>query len=330
MTDETYAAGILAVGMAVPDQVLTNFDLERLVDTSDEWITTRTGIKERRVACERTATSDLAAEAGRIALKEAGLASHQVELIILATATPDYPFPAAACTVQELLDAQNAAAFDVSAACSGFLYGMTIARGLIERGEYRNILLIGAETLTKICDFTDRSTCVLFGDGAGAVLLGRVPPGRGILSSYLKSDGRLTRILNMPAGGSRRPASRETVDNRLHYIKMMGNELFKYATRAMAEAALEAVRKAGVRTEDIDLFIPHQANIRIIDATARRLNLPKEKVFVNIDRYGNTSAASIPIALKEAREQGLVGEGSLVLLAAAGGGVTWASVLLRL
>jgi 3-oxoacyl-[acyl-carrier-protein] synthase-3 len=330
MTDEKGAAGILSVGMAVPDRVMTNYDLEKIVETSDEWITTRTGIKERRVANPRTATSDLAAEASRFALKEAGLTNHEIELIILATATPDYPFPAAACTVQELLDAENAAAFDISAACSGFLYGMTIARGMIESGDYRYILLIGAETLTKICDFTDRSTCVLFGDGAGAVVLGRVPPGRGILSSYLKSDGRLTRILNMPAGGSRRPATRNTIDNRLHYIKMMGNELFKYATRAMEEAALEVIRRAGIQADDVDLFIPHQANIRIIDATAKRLKLPKEKVFINIDRYGNTSAASIPIALKEAREQGRVTEGSTVLLVAAGGGVTWASVLLRL
>ena len=329
MTERKNGAGILSVGMAVPDQVLTNFDLQRMVNTSDEWITARTGIKERRIANERTATSDLAAEAGRIALKEVGLCSKDVDLIILATATPDYPFPAAACTVQELLNAENAAAFDVSAACSGFLYGMTIARGLIKNGDYQNILLIGAETLTKICDFSDRSTCVLFGDGAGAVVLGEVPPGKGILSTYLKSDGKLTRILNMPAGGSRKPATKETIEQRLHYIKMMGNELFKYATRAMEEAALEALKRAGLETSDLDLFIPHQANIRIIEATTKRLKLSKEKVFVNIDRYGNTSAASIPIALSEAKREGRIEDGSIVLLAAAGGGVTWASVLLR-
>ena len=329
MKRTVYGAGILSLGMAVPDRVLTNHDLEKMVDTSDEWILSRTGIRERRISDEWTATSDLAAEAGRMALKECGLSSRDVQLIILATATPDYPFPAAACTVQELLNAENAAAFDVSAACSGFLYGMTIARGLISSGEYENILLIGAETLTKICDFTDRSTCVLFGDGAGAVVLGKVPRGKGILSTYLKSDGRLTKILNMPAGGSRRPATAETVENRLHYIKMMGNELFKYATRAMEEAALEAIRRAGLEESDVDLFIPHQANIRIIDAAAKRLNFPEEKVFINIDRYGNTSAASIPIALVEAQKQGLLKDGSIVLLVAAGGGVTWASVLLR-
>jgi 3-oxoacyl-[acyl-carrier-protein] synthase-3 len=315
--------------MCVPDQVLTNYDLERLVDTSDEWIVTRTGIRERRISNDMTATSDLAAEAGRIAMKEAGITSAEIDMIILATATPDHPFPAAACTVQELLNAENAAAFDISAACSGFLYGMSIARSLILNGSYRHILLIGAETLTKICDFTDRSTCVLFGDGAGAVLLGNVQPGKGIMSTYMKSDGRLTRILNMPAGGSRKPASQETVDRRLHYIKMMGNELFKYATRAMQEAAQEALKGAGLEASDVDLFIPHQANIRIIDATAKRLNIPKEKVFVNIDRYGNSSAASIPIALYEARKMGLLKDGSTVLLAAAGGGVTWASALMR-
>jgi 3-oxoacyl-[acyl-carrier-protein] synthase-3 len=315
--------------MALPERVLTNFDLEAIVDTSDEWITTRTGIKERRIADDRVATSDLAAEAGRVALKEIGLSSKNVDLIILATATPDYPFPAAACSVQDLLDAENAAAFDISAACSGFLYGMSLARSMINSGQYQYILLIGAETLTRICDFTDRSTCVLFGDGAGAVVLGEVPEGSGILSTYMKSDGRLTRILNMPAGGSRQPATKKSVDQRLHYIKMMGNELFKYATRAMEEAALEALKRAGMDTSDVDLFIPHQANIRIIDATARRLKLPKEKVFVNIDRYGNTSAASIPIALVEAQEQGRITNGSVVLLAAAGGGVTWASALLK-
>jgi len=329
MTEGRNGTGIISMGMAVPDQILSNSDLEGIVDTSDEWITTRTGIKERRIAKERTATSDLAAEAGRIALKEAGLSSNDIDLIILATATPDYPFPAAACTVQELLNAENAAAFDVSAACSGFLYGMTLTKGLIDNGDYKNVLLIGAETLTKICDFSDRSTCVLFGDGAGAVVLGELPPGKGILSSYLKSDGRLTRILKMPAGGSREPATRETIDKRLHYIKMMGNELFKYATRAMEEAALMALKKAGLQTSDIDLFIPHQANIRIIDATAKRLKLPKDKVFINIDRYGNTSAASIPIALVEANGEGRIKDGSIVLLVAAGGGVTWASVLLR-
>jgi 3-oxoacyl-[acyl-carrier-protein] synthase-3 len=201
MTERRSGTGIISMGMAVPDQILSNYDLERIVDTSDEWITTRTGIKERRIANERTATSDLAAEAGRIALKEGGLSSNDIDLIILATATPDYPFPAAACTVQELLNAENAAAFDVSAACSGFLYGMALAKGLIGNGDYKNALLIGAETLTKICDFSDRSTCVLFGDGAGAVVLGELPAGKGILSSYLKSDGRLTRILKMPAGG---------------------------------------------------------------------------------------------------------------------------------
>ena len=329
MADSGNAAGILSLGMAVPDRIVTNHDMEKIVETSDEWIVTRTGIRERRVADELTATSDLAAEAGRIAIKNAGLSSRDIDMIILATATPDYPFPAAACTVQELLDAENAAAFDISAACSGFLYGITLAKGMINAGEYEKVLLIGAETLTKICDFTDRSTCVLFGDGAGAAIIGKAPEGKGILATYLKSDGRLTRILKMPAGGSRKPATRETVDQQLHYIKMMGNELFKYATRAMEEASLEVLKRARLEPSDVDLFIPHQANIRIIDATAKRLKIPKEKIFNNIDRYGNTSAASIPIAMTEALDRGVIKEGSNILLTAAGGGVTWAGALMR-
>jgi 3-oxoacyl-[acyl-carrier-protein] synthase-3 len=329
MTEEKMGAGILSIGMAVPDQVLSNYDFEGMIDTSDEWITTRTGIKERRIANEMVATSDLAAEAGRHALKKAGMSSQDIDLIILATATPDYPFPAAACNVQELLDADNAAAFDISAACSGFLYGMTMARGLINNGDFKHVLLIGAETLTKICDFTDRATCVLFGDGAGAVVLGKVPEDKGILSTYMKSDGRLVHILNMPAGGSRKPATHETVEKRQHYIKMQGNELFKYATRAMAESAKSVLDEAGFEPSDVDLFIPHQANIRIIEATAKRVGIPKEKVYVNIQRYGNTSAASIPIALLEAQNKGIIKDGSIVLLTAAGGGVTWAGALLR-
>jgi len=329
MAEVENAAGIISLGMAVPDRVMTNHDMEKLVDTSDEWITSRTGIRERRVANELTATSDLAAEAGRVALKNAGMCSGDLDMIVLATATPDYPFPAAACTVQELLDAGNAAAFDVSAACSGFLYGMALVRGLVNMGQYERVLLIGAETLTKICDFTDRSTCVLFGDGAGAAIIGNPPEGRRILATYLKSDGRLTRILKMPAGGSRKPATRDTVEQQLHYIKMMGNELFKYATRGMEDAAFEVLKLAGLEPSDVDLFIPHQANIRIIDATAKRLKLPREKIYVNIDQYGNTSAASIPIAMSEALEKGAIKKGDNILLAAAGGGVTWASALIR-
>jgi len=329
MAELENSAGIISLGLAVPDRVMTNHDMEKLVDTSDEWITSRTGIKERRVANDLTATSDLAAEAGRLALKNAGLCSRDLDMIVLATATPDYTFPAAACTVQELLDAENAAAFDVSAACSGFLYGMALVRGLVNTGQYERVLLIGAETLTKICDFTDRSTCVLFGDGAGAAIIGKPPEGRRILATYLKSDGRLAHILKMPAGGSRKPATRDTVEQQLHYIKMMGNELFKYATRGMEEAAFEVLKLAGLEPSDVDLFIPHQANIRIIDATAKRLKLPKEKIYVNIDHYGNTSAASIPIAMSEALETGVIKKGDNILLAAAGGGVTWASALVR-
>ena len=322
--------GIIATGRYLPPGTLTNSDLEKIVDTTDEWITTRTGIKVRHIANQHTATSDIATEAARRAIEKAGLTPKDIELIILATATSDRVFPSTACVVQENLGAANAACFDIAAACSGYLYGLTLARGLLISGSFKNVLVIGAETLSKIMDFEDRMTCVLFGDGAGASVIGRVEDGRGIISTFMKSDGRLTRILNMPAGGSRMPASHETVEKRLHYIKMLGNEMFKHATRAMIHASRMAMEKAGVTHEDVDLFIPHQANIRIIEASAKRLNMSMEKVYVNIDRYGNTSAASIPIAIVEALEEGRIGEGSVILLAAAGGGMTWASALIRL
>jgi len=323
------SVGLIATGTYVPPGILTNNDLERIVDTSDEWITTRTGIKTRHMADENTATSDVAANAARQALEKAGMRPEDVEVIILATATADRVFPSTACVVQENLGTVNAACFDVAAACSGYLYGLTIAKSYIASGMFENVLVIGAETLTKIMDFEDRSTCVLFGDGAGASVLGRVEQGRGILSTFIKSDGRLTRILNMPAGGTRMPTTHETVEQRLHYIKMHGNEMFKYATRAMAEASGIALERAGITTDDVDLFIPHQANIRIIEATARRMKFSMDQVVVNIDRYGNTSAASIPIAMVEAFEQGRIKKGTVLLLASAGGGMTWASAVVR-
>ncbi len=321
--------GILATGMYLPPKVMTNSDFEKIVDTSDEWITTRTGIKRRHFADDETATSDVATGAARAALETAGMDARDIDVIVLGTATADRVFPATACVVQENLGALNAACFDVAAACSGYLYGLTIAQGFLQSGLYENILIIGAETLSKIMDFEDRATCVLFGDGAGASIIGRVEDGKGIKSTFMKSDGRLTRILNMPAGGSRMPSTHETIDRRLHYIKMHGNEMFKYATRAMAEASQVAIERAGIAVDDVDLFIPHQANIRIMDATAKRLGIPREKVYVNIDRYGNTSAASIPIAIVEALEEGRITDGSTVLLAAAGGGMTYASAVVR-
>jgi 3-oxoacyl-[acyl-carrier-protein] synthase-3 len=252
-----------------------------------------------------------------------------IDVIILATATADRVFPATACVVQENLGAVNAACFDVAAACSGYIYGLTIAQGLLRSESCGNVLVIGAETLSKIMDFQDRATCVLFGDGAGASIVSRVGDGKGILSTFMKSDGRLTKILNMPAGGTRMPTTQETVAKRLHYIKMNGNEMFKYATRAMAEASLIALERAGLTADDVDLFIPHQANIRIMEATAKRLDMPMERVYVNIDRYGNTSAASIPIAIVEALEEGKITDGSVVLVSAAGGGMTWAAAVMR-
>lgn len=321
--------GIIGTGSFAPPRVLTNEELAETVDTSDEWITTRTGIKSRRIADADTATSDLATEAGRRALADAGVAPEEIDMIILATATPDMLFPATACLVQDSLGLTNACAFDVSAACSGFVYSLSIANALIGTGAHRKILVIGAETLTKITDWTDRNTCVLFGDGAGAAVLAEVPEGRGILSVLLGSDGSLSHWLNMPGGGSRLPISQEVLDGRLHYIKMAGNSVFKYAVKAMGSAALAALDRAGVSGEDLDILVPHQANLRIIEAVADRIGVPMSKVFINIDRYGNTSAASVPIALDEARRSGRLKEGNLVEIVVFGGGFTWGSAVLR-
>jgi len=319
---------ITGLGIAVPDRVMTNFDLERFVDTSDEWITERTGIKERRIADNKTATSDLSILAGKEAIEKAEVKPEDIDAIIVCTATPDMFFPSTGCLVQRGLEAKKAMAFDLSAGCTGFLYGLGVAEGLIRNGMER-VLVIGAETLSKFMDFTDRSTCVIFGDGAGAALLERDESDAGIIDSYFVSDGSLGELLYMPAGGTRMPATRKTVAERLHYIKMAGNEVFKHAVRSMAEASLMVLKKAGLSPDDVDLLIPHQANTRIIEATRKRLNLPKEKVYINIDRYGNTSAASIPIALYEAVESGLVSSGDIILMVAFGAGFTWGGVVMR-
>lgn len=321
--------GILGTGSYAPERVLTNAELAEMVDTSDEWITTRTGIKSRRIADEKTATSDLAAEAGRRAMADAGVTADEIDLIILATATPDMLFPATACVVQSALGLKNACGFDVSAACSGFVYGLSLANSLVGGGTYERVLVIGAETLSKIVDWTDRNTCVLFGDGAGAAVVGAVPEGRGILSVLLGSDGTLSNWLNMPGGGSRIPISQEVLDKRLHYVKMAGNSVFKYAVKEMGAAALAALDRAGATGEDLDILVPHQANLRIIEAVADRIGVPMSKVFINIDRYGNTSAASVPIALDEARRSGRLKEGNLVEIVVFGGGFTWGSAVLR-
>lgn len=323
------AAGISGLGIYVPEQVLTNFDLEQMVDTSDAWIRERTGIRERRIAAREEATSDLGLRAAREALQEAGVAPEEVDLIIVATATPDMLFPATACIIQNGLGAARAAAFDLAAGCSGFLYGLAVAAQFIANGTYRNVLVVGAEAMSRIVNWEDRTTCVLFGDGAGAALLQPVAPPRGILSVYLRADGSGGELLKLPAGGARLPASPETVRAGLHYVHMNGREVFKFAVRSMEEAALEALKRAGITPGELGCFIPHQANIRIIDAVAKRLNLPPEKVFVNVERYGNTSAASIPIALYEAVKSGKVKPGEAVLLVAFGAGLTWGGIVLR-
>ncbi len=301
-----------------------------MVDTTDEWITTRTGIRERHIADKDTATSDLAAAAVLRALEAAGLGVADIDLIVLGTATPDMLFPSTAALVQAKLGAAGAVAFDVSAACSGFIYAIAVARGLIETGPYRNAVVIGAETLTRIVDWDDRTTCVLFGDGAGAVVLGPTDDEREICSIELCTDGTLSHLLHMPAGGSRMPASEETVKKRLHCIHMEGREVFKHAVKFMTRAMNAALEQAGMSTDDLDLFIPHQANLRIMEAVSKRMKIPEEKVFINVDRYGNTSAASVPIALDEAVRAGRCPRGTTVGLVAFGGGFTSASAVVKL
>ena len=320
---------ITGSGFYVPDKVMTNFDLEKIVDTSDEWITTRTGIKERRIASEDQATSDLAIEASWKTLKDAGLKVKDIDMIIMTTSTPDTIFPSTACWIQKGLGADHIPAFDVSAGCTGFLYGMIVAEGLILNGTAKRILLVGGEMLTRVSDYKNRNTCVLFGDGAGAVILEESDDESGMLSSYWKADGKLGDLLCQPAGGTRIPPSIEALEKGLHYLTMKGNEVFKHAVKCMGEAALEALKSAGLKREAIDHFIPHQANIRIIDATGRRLKVPKEKVYSNIERYGNVSVASIPICLHELKEDGKLKKGNIIVMDAFGAGFTWAAVVYR-
>lgn len=326
---ENRAVGIIGLGCYVPEKVITNHDLEKMVDTSDEWIVERTGIKERRIADSDTATSDLAIEAAQEALADAGVAAEELDLIIVATATPDMFFPSVACIIQDKLKAINAAAFDLAAGCSGFVYGLVTGSQFIKTGLYNKVLVIGAETLSKILDWTDRNTCVLFGDGAGAAVLGPVEPGCGIVGVELGAEGSGGKFLQLPAGGSRLPASAQTVSDKKHYVHMAGNEVFKFAIKVMGEAAIRALENAGLSHEDVDCFIPHQANIRIIQSAAKRLNVSMDKVLVNVDKYGNTSAASIPIALKEAVESGKVKKGDTIVLVGFGAGLTWASCVIK-
>nr|WP_212775145.1 beta-ketoacyl-ACP synthase III [Polycladomyces abyssicola] len=323
------SVGILGTGAHLPEKVLTNFDLEKMVDTSDEWIVSRTGIRERRIAADNEASSDLAVEAGRKALEAAGITPDQLDLIIVATVTPDMMFPATACLVQDRLGASKAATFDLSAACTGFLYGITTAAQFIANGIYRYALVIGVDCLSKIINWEDRNTCVLFGDGAGAVVLGPVEEGYGFLSFDLGADGSGGNLLLQPAGGSRIPATVESVEKKLHTISMTGGEVFKFAVRVMGNAAEEALKKVGMTKDDIDFLVPHQANIRIIDAAVKRFGLSEDKVIVNLDRYGNMSSASIPVALDEAVREGRIREGDTLVLVGFGGGLTWGAAVLK-
>jgi len=320
--------GIVGVGEYLPQKVLTNADLEKMVETSDEWIITRTGIKERRIASSSEACSDLAIEAGREAIAAAGMTAGDIDLIIVATITPDMPFPSVACLVQEGLGARKAVCFDISGACAGFVYAIITAQQFITSGTCRNALVIGSEKLSAITDWQDRNTCVLFGDGAAAAVLSEVKSG-GIISHYMASDGTMKELLMVPAGGSRNPATQDTVAGRMHYIRMRGNELFKIAVKAMFEAAEKALETAGLTARDIDVFIPHQANMRIIAAVAKRLGLPEEKIFLNIGKYGNMSSASTATALCEAVKSGRIKKGDIVMLDAFGAGLVWGSCIIK-
>ena len=319
---------ILGTGSYVPERVLTNADLERMVATSDTWIVERTGIRERRIAAPGQACSDLATQAAERALEAAGTAAADLEMILVATCTGDSPMPSTACLVQHRLGATRAAACDLSAACSGFVYALSVADAYVKMG-MRRVLVIGSEVMSAIMDWTDRGTCILFGDGAGAVVVGPAEGDRGLLSSHLHSDGNLGELICVPGGGSRVPPCEKMLAEGLQYIKMKGNETFKVAVKRLEEAAREALAANGLSVQDLDLYIPHQANTRIIAAVAERLGLPADKVMVNIDRYGNTSAASIPLALDEAVRGGRIKTGDVILMEAFGGGLTWASALLR-
>jgi 3-oxoacyl-[acyl-carrier-protein] synthase-3 len=329
MTGRPFAE-IASIGTAVPPGVLTNADLTGTLDTSDEWIVERTGIRERRIAGPDQTVAMLSREASEQALERAGVSAAELDAIVLATASPDRLLPSTACDLQALLGAERAAAFDISAACPGYIYALTVAEGLIASGQSRTVLVVGAEKLSTITDFQDRSTAILFGDGAGASVL-RAPtePGRGLLSTFIKSDGRLAPLLYRPGGGSADPISEKVVCERSHSRKMAGREVFKAAVLAMADACDAALRQAGVAADEIDLLVPHQANLRIIESTAKHSGIPMSKVMVNIDRFGNTSSASIPLALDQAVAEGRVGPGSLLLFVAFGAGFTWGSAVVR-
>jgi 3-oxoacyl-[acyl-carrier-protein] synthase III len=320
---------VTGVGSFLPSKVLTNYDLEKMVETTDEWITSRTGIKERRLAAKEEFTSDLASKAAQRAIKMAGISADQIDLIIVATITPDMPFPSTACLVQQKIGAKNAAAFDLEAACSGFIYGLEIGQQFIMSRTYDTVLVIGAEKLSSIVDWQDRNTCVLFGDGAGAVILQSRPSSHGLLTAVMGADGNKASLLSMPGGGSRCPATSDSVHARQHYLRMDGKETFKNAVQAMLTAAQEALRRCELHVSQIKCIIPHQANRRIIDAVGERLGATTDQLFVNLDRYGNTSAASVAIALDEAVSSGKISRGDLILLVVFGAGLTWGAAVIE-
>ena len=323
------AVGILGTGVSIPEKVLTNRDLEKMVDTSDEWIRSRTGIRERRIVEKGTPTSLLAEDAARKAIKAAGITASDIDLIICATVTPDMIFPATACIVQDKIGAVSSAAFDLEAGCTGFVYALAAGAQFVASGTYKHVLVVGAETVSTIVNWEDRSTCILFGDGAGAAVLGEVSKGYGILGLDLGSRGSGAGLLTVPAGGSAYPTSESTVKEKLHFIHMEGNEVFKFAVRIIGSSVIKVLENAGLKKEDIDFLVPHQANMRIVEAALKRLKLPQEKVCINLDRYGNTSSASVPIALHEALMEGRIKDGDIVVLVAFGAGLTWGSVVLR-
>lgn len=321
---------ILSTGRYLPDQVVTNDDLSKRMDTTDEWIRTRTGIRERRIAPDKVTTADLGAEAARRAMQKAGIEAGEVDIVILCTSTPDRWLPATACDVQAQLGCGNAFAFDVMAACTGFIYSLSVAEAYLAAGRGEIALVIAAEKMSSIINWKDRATCVLFGDGAGAAVLRRSDgSGRGIVSSYMRSDGNLAELLCRPAGGVLEPITECVLAEARHLVVMQGREIFKHAVRSMAEACDQALQQAGLTAHDVDLLVPHQANVRILEATAKYAGLPMDKVFVNLDRYGNMSSASIPVALDEAQEQGRIGPGAHVLTVAFGAGLTWGAMVLR-
>lgn len=328
---EGRAAIFAGVGAYTPPRILTNADFERMVETSDEWIVSRTGMKERHVVESGVGSSDLALEASKKALANAGKTAKDVDMIIVGTVTPDRGLPSCACLLQDKLGATNAVAFDIAAACAGWIYVLAIARSFVEGGQARCVLAVGVEVLSSITDYHDRSTAVLFGDASGAALITAGPAtGRGILATDIRSDGRAWETIHMEAGGSARPVSHDTVEHRMHFIRMNGKEVFKVAVRLMGDSCRAVLEKAGLTIDQVDLVIPHQANLRIIEAMRERMDLPPEKVFVNIERYGNTSSASVPLALAEAIDRKIVGPGSLVLLTALGAGLAWGAAAVRL